>query len=410
MSGMNWKQCTLALLPLMVSSGVYAERAGFYTIVGPDGRIMVIDRNAAAASKSENADKKPNNAVTDRQANPVEVQKEVAAQPATSPVTVAPLPRTSAAASLEAAFLAQPKKVPGAAIETVKPSQPVVEQGSVKPQELIVLPPVANTQKSSVKSAVSTQPQSAVIPAAQVAVQGQKKQPVLEQKSATVTDSPVTVIDGEKYIQSEYLEQKEFNLEGKKRFYSLPDDLGGTQILQREKGVDMNVFKGPQVEAAKVVTLSRNYQRINAGQVTELTGVQCFTKDQLEKAKLLKTKASLDFWPRPSFEPKFDFVIAEFESVISDIELTSYAATTRNPVFYWPLPVFLDKNACVLEGVNAFYQRSMAANSIQHQAIQGFLHVPNGAKYLLLTPLESAADLSDLKLTNKGQVRLTPIR
>jgi hypothetical protein len=45
-----------------------------------------------------------------------------------------------------------------------------------------------------------------------------------------------------------------------------------------------------------------------------------------------------------------------------------------------------------------------------HQALQGYLHLPSATKYILLTPLETAADLSETQLTNKGQVRLTPIR
>lgn len=399
------------MIPLvLISSHVYAERSGFYTIVGPDGRIMVIDRNAAVPAKA-NTDKK-NDKKDAVQATPVNTP----AKPAVSvqadhanasgsvipKADVAPAPATNNVASVSAqpASPSATTKLLAAVHATVKPS--AADQSSTKPVAAV------SSATGSAANTASGLPAGKSVPLQPL--QANTKQPAQPVVQVNDTTSPVTVIDGEQYIQSEYLEQKEFNLEGKKRFYSLPDGLGGTQVLQREKGVDMNVFKGPQIQVPKVVTLSKDYQRIDAKQVIQLTGVQCFTSEQLEKAKPLKEKATVDFWPRPSFEPKFDFVVAEFESEISDIELTSYAATSRNPVFYWPLPVFLDKNACVLEGVNAFYQRTLDANNMQHRALQGFLHVPQGAKYLLLTPLEAAADLSQVKLTNKGQVRLTPIR
>jgi hypothetical protein len=410
MIGINWKHCSWAMIPLVViSSHVYAERSGFYTIVGPDGRIMVIDRNAAVPAKA-NTDRKSEKkdaaqaAPVNTPAKPaVSVQADhVNASVSVIPkadVATAPATNNVASASDQPA-LPPTAKLPAAVHTPVKPL--AATQSSTKPAAAV------SSATGSAANTASGLPTGKSVPLQPL--QAKIQQPAQPVAEVSDTTSPVTVIDGEQYIQSEYLEQKEFNLEGKKRFYSLPDGLGGTQVLQREKGVDMNVFKGPQIQVPKVVTLSKDYQRIDAKQVIQLTGVQCFTPEQLEKAKPLKEKATVDFWPRPSFEPKFDFVVAEFESEISDIELTSYAATSRNPVFYWPLPVFLDKNACVLEGVNAFYQRTLDANNMQHRALQGFLHVPQGAKYLLLTPLEAAADLSQVKLTNKGQVRLTPIR
>lgn len=368
---------------------------------------MVIDRNAAVSGKPEKSNKKADNKAGIQQADavkPTETDGAPAQLPIVQPPSVPTSPSMEVVKVVPSASgpvrVPQPeapvKQVNAQSVHSQQNDFPEARQGVNEPLPVIRAPAASKArQPAPVQAPVLAQ---------------QPKQGAAATVNAGDEASPVTTINGEQYIQSEYLEQKEFNLEGKKRFYAVPNVFGGTQVLEREKGVDMNVFRGPKVEAPRVVSLSKDYQRLDASQVVGLTGVQCFTEKQLEKAKLLKPKATLDFWPRPSFEPRFDFVIAEFESSISDIELTSYAATSRNPVFYWPLPIFLDQNACVMEGVNAFYQRNIAANSLQHQALQGFLHVPKGARYLLLTPLESAADLSGLKLTNKGQIRLTPIR
>ena len=118
----------------------------------------------------------------------------------------------------------------------------------------------------------------------------------------------------------------------------------------------------------------------------------------------------LNLWPRPGLEPKFDIVVAEFQEQINDIQVTSYTDNISNPAFYWPLPIFLDAKGCVIEGVNSFYQQTIAPTVTTQQAIQGYLHIPADTKYMVLTPLEAAADLMQIQLTNKGQVRLTPIR
>lgn len=432
MTGSNWKRYAIAIFPLMVSSSmVFAERAGFYTIIGPDGRVMVIDRNAAASTKPAKDTKdsaqgevvqktapllatpvEPTSLQQPKPVANVSQQQQsgmAAAKPIAQPDTQSKLPVVVSSPKDDTTFK-DGGKLPAAKSQTVKQAVASHPALPVAPAIPSVSQPNAGIGIAAAKQSAASPSPGSNQPASVTAVQAAPPTVKNTDAQALQQQGPVTTIDGVQYIQSEYLEQKEFNLDGKKRFYSLPDGLGGKQVLQREKGVDMNVFKGPQVELPKVVTLSKDYQRIDAKQVVDLIGTSCFSEKQLEKAKPLKEKATLDFWPRPSFEPRFDFVVARFESDISDIELTSYATTMRNPLFYWPLPIFLDKNACVLEGVNAFYQRTLDATAMQHQAVQGFLHVPPGAKYLLLTPLEVAADLSQMKLTNKGQVRLTPIR
>lgn len=219
--------------------------------------------------------------------------------------------------------------------------------------------------------------------------------------------SPFSEFAGQQYVDTAYLEQREFNLEGRKRFYSLPDGLGGTQVVERESGVKLSSFV-PQFERPQTVTLADSYRRVTAAALIDLTNQQCLSAVQLKTAKLLNDKP-VDFWPIPSFQPKFEFVLAELAPSLLDIHLISYTATSRQPRYYWPLPIFLDQRGCILEGVAGFYQSKTTATWLQQSALQGHVHVPKDARYLLLTPLVEAAELSGETLTDRGQLRLTPL-
>ena len=218
---------------------------------------------------------------------------------------------------------------------------------------------------------------------------------------------PFEEFDGQQYVDTVYLEQREFNLEGKKRFYSVPDGLGGNQVIERESGVRLSNFT-PQSERASSVSLSDGYRRVAPNILMQLTNQQCLSAAQLKSAKMM-TEKPVDFWPIPSFKPKFEFLLAELTQEIRNIHLMSYTSTTRRPSYYWPLPIFLDQSGCMLEGVAGFFQSKTAATWLQNAALQGNLVVPTAARYLLLTPLIEAAELSGETLADRGQLRLTPL-
>ena len=376
------KLTAICAVGLLCTNLAYAERSGFYTIIGPDGRVMVIDRSSSERKKSDQIKPQPAQPTLPTASNPTNQRAQVS-NPITSSAPSGQINNnqiTSSQIALE---------------QSAQQPAPQLKSNSLTEKTNPVLQPVPR----------SSEPQhSPVSPI----VNSVKAQP--EPSSAQTSTNPVTVIDGERYIDSEYLEQHEFNLEGKKRFYNLPDGIGGTQIIEREKGVDMTAFKYAKVEQPQVVSLAKDYQLLTKDEVVDLIGMHCFSSKQLKKTKLLNKHEPLNLWPRPSFESKFDFVVTEFQQSIHDIKLTSYADSMTTPTFYWPLPIFLDDKGCVLEGVNSFYQHTILPTVTTHQAIQGYLHIPAGTKYMVLTPLEAAADLKQVQLTNKGQVRLTPIR
>lgn len=401
MARVIWKPVAAGTLALCCLSGVNAatERSGFYTIVGPDGQMIVIDRNASSKNE-KNAEVTTDAKIKSKSSSTSKWslfnrRKTVKVAESVAPITSNPRVAVGLAQQNNA-LPAQPSTVNEQVQVQVQPLD-TKQASQVKPQAQVS----SGLSKESKPQKIN-EPQSPVVPETLI---------TRPENTSKVPDThPVTVIDGEQYIDSEYLEQREFNLEGKKRFYNLPDGIGGHEVLEREKGVDMTVFRQQKIDKPQVVDLSKNYQRIPQAQIVALTGTQCFSNKQLKHAKLLRADETLDFWPKPGFEPKFDFVVAKLEQPMSDIQFTSYASSVNQPKFYWPLPVFLDADGCILEGVNAFYQNTLAATPTMHQALQGYLHIPQNTQYILFTPLEAAADLSQTQLTDKGQVRLTPIR
>ena len=282
-----------------------------------------------------------------------------------------------------------PRPPANTVVQPVSPVQPVAPLAAA-PTSTTPISTKAAQPASPVTSA------SAVVPAKPV------------EPARSVAPSPFEEFGGQQYVDTAYLEQREFNLDGKKRFYSLPDGLGGTQVIERESGVRLSSVV-PQFESTPAVSLAASYRRVAPNALVELTNQQCLAAKQLKEAKLLNDKP-VDFWPVPSFQPKFEFVLAELAPDLRNIHVMSYTSTSRRPSYYWPLPIFLDQRGCILEGVAGFYQSKIPATWLQQAALQGHLAVPKDARYVLLTPLVEAAELSGETLADRGQLRLTPLR
>ena len=385
----KFKLTAICAVSLLCTNLSYAERSGFYTIIDPDGRVMVIDR--ATTDNKKTSPVKPYAA----QAALPAVQMGTPSVDSSIAKQISPDKASNIKSSNIKPSIANSNSTSQSAAQQPVPSKVVFNSVTEKTDQAVKAVPTQVAPRSVVKKSIALE--SAVVSP-------------IQSGSTDSSANPVTIIDGEKYIDSEYLEQREFNLEGKKRFYTLPDGTGRAQVVEREKGVDMTAFKPSNIEKPQIVSLAKDYQRLAKDDVVNLIGMQCFSQKQLKKTKLINKSEPLNLWPRPGLEPKFDFVVAEFQEQINDIQVTSYTDSISNPIFYWPLPIFLDASGCVIEGVNSFYQQTIAPSVTTHQAIQGYLHIPAGTKYLVLTPLEAAADLMQIQLTNKGQVRLTPIR
>ena len=240
----------------------------------------------------------------------------------------------------------------------------------------------------------------------------------IDQAQSKNADQNFTVIDGVRYVNNEYLEDKEFNLEGKKRFYIMPAVSAGIptrlETVEREKGVSHSFIDKiikDKPDEKKSVALSATYYRLPKQDVIETLAQSCFTGKKLDKAKVLNIKnREIGFWPVAPIKEKFAFEVIQLDENIQDLLLTSYASSNKNPTYYWPLIVFLDQKGCVIEGVSGFKNQEIAESKFQHAALEGVLKKPSSSKYLFMTPLASAIDVENKQLINHGQIKLSVIR
>jgi hypothetical protein len=238
--------------------------------------------------------------------------------------------------------------------------------------------------------------------------------------SSDTPADPLSSLNGEQYVDSDYLQKRKFNLEGKKQFYTVPDGLGGTQVLERTPGSTDTVSavgESPPVlpsPSQALITLAERYQRVPGAQITQLIGISCLAPSALKQAKVLRAQP-LNLWPRsdaPSVNHKaaLNYVLVDLHSGLKDLSLQSYAPLGKNFDYYWPLVVFMDDRGCVVEGVNAFYQKTLPSTMLQQSGLVGTLHIPDQSRYMLLTPLVEAIDLPHIRLSEVGQVRVIPLR
>ncbi|MDE2421855.1 MAG: putative pilus assembly protein FilE [Gammaproteobacteria bacterium] len=228
---------------------------------------------------------------------------------------------------------------------------------------------------------------------------------------------PILMMDGQQYVDSEYLEKRKFNLAGKKTFYAMPDGMGGTQVIERVPGgvnKEDHVPEKTEVSSEPLVSLSTQYERVPAVDIISLINMKCLSGSALDTAKVLRDQ-QLIIWPRSdapmvNHRTGLNYVVIKFGLNNRDISLQSVAPLGRQSDYYWPLPIFLDEQGCVLEGVNAFYQKTLPSTMLQPSVLVGNLHVPEHAKYLMLTPLHDAIDLPNIRLSEVGQIRLIPLR
>ncbi|WP_265937230.1 putative pilus assembly protein FilE [Acinetobacter sp. ANC 4779] len=397
---------TILTLSLAQVSWSYAGE--FHTIIGPDGRPMIIQREPPKVA-AEKTNPKP--VIVQQQSLPVASAHEQKASAATSsvqrpiaPITVAP-PEKSVKTS-KVASGAQTDLGTVKTIETQTKNAVKHKVAEILPLQLTQVSPVTSPPINPVKQTAVSQKVLQV-------------KPVIIQENTE--NNAFVNIDGQQYVKNEYLEDKEFNLEGKKRFYTMPEGVidlkhGATrlQTVEREKGVGkstlQSLFKRNVMQDNGPITLAKTYYRVSQAEAINGLGQQCFSEKKLKKVKTLDLNKEVNLWPRAPLNDAFDFEVAALNNSVQNIQLNSYASRQNNPTFYWPFVVFLDAKGCILEGAGGYKNQEGASTLIQHEKIEGVLHVPANSKYILLTPLSSAIDVDNRALTNHGQVKLVAIR
>ena len=261
---------------VLLSAGIFsaANAAEFYTIIGPDGRPMVVQRKSA---------EQPQKPVIQKTEQPkVIVQKQ--------PVKTEPAPE-----SANSNARVTVNKVLSETVAQEKPPvarvQAAAQKNSVKPAVSSVSKPVET--QTAVQKAV---PSQSVVKNERVENPGKVIPP-------TQVQDGFAELDGEKYVTNELLEDREFNLEGKKRFYAMPEGVidtkngGGArlQIVEREKGVSrslLNSMFNRNVKDNTPVVLATTYYRVPQQEAVDSLGQQCFTDKKVKKAKSLKLDRS----------------------------------------------------------------------------------------------------------------------
>lgn len=417
----------------------------FYTIIGPDGHPIVVQQKQPP--KKQPAPQAAVQQATVTQAptaqqptvQPAQQPKAQPLQSGTSPQPPTPPPAVTPAPPSSSAQMTPPRQA--AALQVQQPKQqPAVQQ---KPVPQVQPPRQTATQQlvapASSASATFTAPRRPAVSVLQPQHSSEMSQATAPGLAASMPDagqhvilsaSPskttvdpnaeknFTEIDGERYVDAEYLEQREFNLEGKKRFYVMPE-VGGSgthrmQTVEREKGITASILgawrnKDPLADLPKA--LAPQYHRMPQQEVVDALEQSCFAGKKIDKAKTLSHKnRDIGFWPVAPISDNFSYEVARIDANIDEILFTSYASSQKIPTYYWPLVVFLDQQGCVIEGVSGFKNQQAEQSKFQYASLEGVLKKPQGAVYLFVTPLASAIDLDASQLSNQGQFKLSVIR
>ncbi len=378
------------------NSAIYAD--GFYTIIGPDGRPMIVP------SKRVQRIVTPSKVLTNPEIKTSRPEQQV-------------LPETSL----------KSKELP----KVITKSSNTAPTVSIKKQSTVSKQTKISKEESKIinqKSTFATTKEKTVI------TDSASQQKIVEKvepnslpplsKDIVTSSAPVapkndetkyTTIDGVEYVNNEYLENQEFNLEGKKRFYIMPDGLGRTESIERKKGVGQsildNVLRRSQEDQVSSVVLAPTYVRLSHKELAStFENDLCFINGYNKSIKKLSQNKEVGLWPRKPLKEKFEYEVVKIDSSIKNIQIASYATTNNKPVYYWPLTVFLDEKGCVIEGASGFKSKSYPATILQHASILGVLQVPERTHYIMLTPLSSAVDMPDQELSNQGQIKISVLR
>ena len=417
------KQPLLVTLFVVLTSGgaVYAEE-GFYTIIGPDGRPMIIpQKKQSQPVKTMPVQQKQEKVAQVEKVEKVETvvvekkQQDTGAAPS-KPAAAVIVPRAPALHKQNTkANVSPPPVVAPASSNQVKKVEEIKQQQQLSAAET-VLPKVISAQKPQsvdIDPTISTKPLLTAEKLNKKAVV-QSPQPIETVNVETSTTAPVSKIDGVEYVNNEYLEDQEFNLDGKKRFYTMPDGTGRMETIERKKGVNQSMLnrllnRNPKPEAP--IVLSSTYIRLSTEDLAAtFENDRCFLKDYKKSIKTLTPKKEVGVWPRKPLKEKFEYEVVKLDHSVEYMQIASYASSNEKPVYYWPLVVFLDEKGCAQEAVSGFKNNLVNTTLLQHSAIQGVVKIPPKAEYMMMTPLASAIDVPESELSNQGQIRISALK
>lgn len=410
------KAVTSLWLALSLATSIsYAD--GFYTIIGPDGHPIIVQKPEAkqkVESKPKTEKKQSSEVVTDTVVptqTVIQTNSKASNEAKKAEINSVDKPVSSSVSAPNESKVIQQNLGEQKAKKIEKQAQ-ATAQHAISNKPLVESQPAINRVSES---------QKLVAPTPTVVSKDINKQVAEQQKTNKVVpsdDKNFAVIDGEKYVNNEYLEDREFNLEGKKRFYMTPEVgavHGRYETIERQKGLSASLLERirskSEPDERKAVVLAATYFRLPKDEVVQNLEQSCFTGKKMVKAKNLSIKnQELGIWPVAPIKEHFAYEVIKLDPQVQNVLLTSYASSSKIQTYYWPLVVFLDQQGCVIEGVSGFKNEESQDNNTQFAAMEGILRKPEKAMYMFLTPLSSAVDVENKQLTNHGQIKLSVIQ
>ncbi|MBP8005738.1 MAG: putative pilus assembly protein FilE [Acinetobacter sp.] len=402
----------MLMLGAVLANGSTGYADGFYTIIGPDGRPMIVPKKNVQRDVSPK--KQVEHVLLQKKVEPVDKSKPVRLQPSEpksntgkdlgsqqqsqslNPIVVLPASSSTKDTAIENRVLKSSADKETENRVVIKTNPQLVDKPIAQPKKIEEAQEqvVKKQQPSIVKE---TSPPSSLAPIQQ-----------------TTTPSAFAKIDGIEYVNNEYLEDQEFNLDGKKRFYMMPDGSGRLETVERKKGVSRSVLDkllNRSVEVSAPIVLADSYVQLSAQDLSlAFENDHCFLTDYSKSIKTLAPQKEVGVWPRKPLKEKFEYDLVKIETSIHYMQIDSYTASNERPVYYWPLVVFLDEKGCIKEGASGFKSGVTNATFLQHAAIHGVIKVPSDAHYIMMTPLASAVDVAEHELSNQGQIKISAIQ
>lgn len=366
----------ISLLGLILTGSTVAYAEGFYTIIGPDGRPMIVPSKVDTQKNEPTAHDRAVGGNALKQASTERVEKQIAVPSIVQKNSVMASPS---------------QKMVKQAVENAKN----IQQPSLHLQKIEDVKKLDERAIQQSASAVKQVPSE------------------LQSSTDSIATTQIHVfnqVDGVEYVNSEYLEDQEFNLDGKKRFYTMPDGTGRFETIERKKGVSRSVLDKLMNRSQQIntpIVLAASYVRLSAQDLSSaFEDDRCFLQGYTKSIKTLTPQKEVGLWPRKPLKEKFEYELVKLDSAVQYLQIDSYASSSEKPIYYWPLVVFLDERGCIQEGVSGFKNNSVSATLLQHAAIQGVIKVPAQAHYIMMTPLASAVDVPEQKLSNQGQIKI----
>lgn len=216
-------------------------------------------------------------------------------------------------------------------------------------------------------------------------------------------------LDDEVYVDSDYLEQKSFNLEEKKRFYYVPNGGFGQQVIESDEGIPVTPVVSQAKDTKRQASYSTAYQELSPeGLASNTVSLQHFCnniKKLKKQTRPFKEVNALWLGTDDKIVSDVDriLMLSQVNTSPKNLRISSFATTNKRPKFYVPVVSFLDAQGCVVSGAWQYWSQAYPANENQFSAVEGLLRLPVGTQYIVFSRPVNTVTV-DLPRQNTGSL------